>query len=434
MNGRGGSVNGAGFVDAACVRYYRTIRADVPASAAQIGFGVNKTAPAPTVRRWLTALYAQLFHERVTDYSTPDDVRERALVAELAGRYLGVPGLDPDAVHFCNGTTEAISIVYGFAAQRGLGTVLPLPLYCSFEQSAARYGVPVVAYYNASGHASPPGYAAGPLLVVDIAPNGVAGSWFDLPTVAGEPELRVVDHVFALPTYQPRAEFLANLRRRIGGDLSKTAVFLTPSKDLSIPGLRCGTIITGHPGLRAYAGADRFERGYTTQVGTARIAAVHLALLLVAFAEPGSHPAVWAELREAFTAAGLAFPGERDCLAYLAHLAGMRRRFVENIGQIDRAGFLAPLGGTQVAGYSGFRTVEAAPDPAAFTGWIHSAGRSGLKLNPNFLFGGDPRLWEALYPGCRGIRVNVSVHPEQLAIDLATLRKLLDSENIDGLR
>ncbi|HZM80384.1 MAG TPA: hypothetical protein VFC19_32005 [Candidatus Limnocylindrales bacterium] len=409
--------NGAGFVDAACVSYYRTIRRDVPATAAQIGYGVNKMPPSDVVTRWLVGLHADLFRDRVTDYSGPDDVRDRTLVAELAGAYLGVTGLGPDNVAFCNGTTEAISITLGFAARHGMRAVLPLPLYCSFEQSAIRHGVPVVGYYNARGEMMPLAGDADPLLFVDIAPNGVTGSWFTLPaSTLDTPALRIVDHVFALPTFQAPQAFLATLRGRVG-DLSRTAVFLTPSKDLSIPGLRCGTILTAHPGLVAYMAADRFERGYTTQVGLGRIAAAHLSLLLQAFAVPGA--------QEAFSLAGLRFPEEH--LGFLAHLAAMRRRFTDNLNTLDDTDFLGPLDGvTYAAGYSGFQRLDRYfPSATAYTAWIHAAGRAGLKLNPNLLFGADPRMWAELYPHGHGIRVNVSVPPEQLAANLETLRRLL---------
>jgi histidinol-phosphate/aromatic aminotransferase/cobyric acid decarboxylase-like protein len=420
--------NGAGFTDAACVSYYRTIRAQVPGTARQIGYGVNKMPPAVMIRRWLIVLYGQLFRGRVTDYATADDLRERELVADLAGQYLGIAELDPDSVLFCGGTTEAISIVLGFARTQGMGVVLPLPLYCSFEQSAARHGVPVAAHYGAAGQLAWSARHAGPLLTVDIAPNGVTGSWFSPPEMA---DLRVVDHVFALPTYQPRAEFRAELWSRIG-DLAQTAVFLTPSKDLSVPGLRCGTIITGHPGLKAYIRADRFERGYATHAGAARVAAAHLALLLLAFADEAGQPATRDWLRAAFDQAGLAFPADRDCQGFLAHLARMRRRAAANIRLIDGTGYLVQVGGRHVAGYSAFRDVRGAPaEPATFTGWIRTAGQAGLKLNPNCLFGGNPARWQDLYPGCRGIRVNVSVPPSQLAADLALLGSLLPDRGPD---
>src|SRR5215469_4347392 len=94
--------NGAGFADATCVSYYREIRVQVPGTARQIGYGINKMPPATVVRRWLTVLYGQLLRDRVTDYTTASDARERELVAELAGRYLDLPDIDPEAVFFCN--------------------------------------------------------------------------------------------------------------------------------------------------------------------------------------------------------------------------------------------------------------------------------------------------------------------------------------------
>nr|BAO20191.1 putative aminotransferase [Sphaerisporangium sp. SANK 60911] len=419
--------NAAGFADVPCVRYYRTIRDGVGNDALQIGYGVNRTPPAPVVREWLVALYQDFLRQRVGDYEVPEGVRERALIAWLAGRYLGVPGLGPDNVMLCNGTSEAISVVTGYAAREDLHAVLPLPLYFSFEQSASRYRLPIAAYYNMRGDVVTAGSARPRrVLHVDVAPNGVIGSWAG-HAATEEPALRIVDHVFALPTYQEKSEFLRTLRARIG-DLGRTVVLLTPSKDLSLPGVRCGTLITANPHLLAYAHADRFERGYSVHGGTARVSAAHLALLLIAF-EPGpTLPALLRELRAEFASAGLVFPTDAQVQEFLAHLAATEADFRRNLAQIDASGSFAAVtrGGEQVAGYSGFRHLNGPFRTAReLTGWVWRAGLSGMKLNPNYLFGARPEVWDRLYPGVLGVRVNLSVPPAQLARDLVRLRELL---------
>ncbi|MGC4880050.1 hypothetical protein ACLQ26_27745 [Micromonospora sp. DT43] len=413
---------GRGLPDAACVAYYRTIRAHTTPAAAQIGHGVNRRPPHPGVRQWFEALYADVLAGRVTDYEDSSDERERALVADLAADYLGLGGLGPEHVVLCNGTTEAISIVLGYAARAGMAAVLPLPVYCSFEQSAVRHGVPVAGYHSLSGRTWSAPEWPGPRLLVDIAPNGVIGGWA-APAFGGrahEADLRVVDHVFALPTFTPAARFHAELRGRVG-DLERTAVLLSPSKDLSVPGLRCGTVVTRHPGLLAYARADRFERGYSVQAGLPRLAAAHLALLISAF-DPASTVG-----HDRFRAAGLPAPGPGLLAGFAAHMTRMRVEFGRVADLIDHSGLFRPMDGPgSAAGYSGMRRLDRVfPSAEVFTDWVREAGRAGLKLNPNYLFGGDEDLWEQLYPGQHGIRVNYSTPLDEVGAALDLLRRLL---------
>lgn len=421
------SVNDAGFVDVPCVRYYRTIREAAGPDARQIGYGVNKEPPAPVVRRWITELHTSFLRHRVTDYDVPESVRERRLLARLAGRYLGEPGIKPEHVVLCNGSSEALSVIFGWAARRKLRAVLPLPLYFGFEQSAARHGVPVTAYYNAMGEHVEVGSSGGNgTLLVDIAPNGVFGTWPE--RIGGlAPDLLVVDHVFALPTFQPKAAFLARLRSRIG-DLRRAAVLCTPSKDLSLPGLRCGLMITANRELLRYAHDDRFERGYAVHGATARVAAAHLASLLIAFAAKRELPELCARLSAEFGEAEFPFLSDVDVAEFRDHIREQEDSFTARAALIDRSEFLAPVPGLgpQDAGYSGFRCLRGPfSTPDALTAWVREAGGDGLKLNPNYLFGADPVVWERLYPGVLGVRVNFSVPLAQLVRDLALLRELV---------
>jgi hypothetical protein len=414
--------------DVACVAYYRAIRRQARPDARQIGYGINRAAPPDAVRSWLTSMHEDLLRTRVTDYSAPADRQEATLVAELAGEYLGLGDLQPEHVVFTNGTTEAISMLLAYAAQRGMGAVLPLPLYCSFEQSAARHEVPVVGYYNGLGAYQPTAPAAPPggLMMVDIAPNGVSGAWFPVPRVAGE-TFRVVDHVFAMPPVGPPGEFIASLRDRIG-DLASGAMFMSPSKDLSVPGLRCGLIITQDPRLLRFLRADRFERGYSVQVGLPRVAALHLACLLTVFGDE-MPPAAWARtLTRRFVAAGLPPPDSAILSGFRSHAAWMGSAFARSAELLECCDLLRdlPTAGTPVAGYS--RLMAFARDfssPEELTDWVADAGAAGLKLNPQYLFGGDAALWRRLHRGGYGLRVNVSVPAAQLREDLHILADLL---------
>ncbi|MFD0267725.1 hypothetical protein ACFVGY_14185 [Streptomyces sp. NPDC127106] len=427
VTGSAAAPNAAGFTDAPCVRYYREIRDGARPDARQIGYGVNKWPVSPAVRAVLGRLYEALLAERVTEYDGEQDAVERGLIARLVSRYLDVPGLDADDVCLFNGTTEVISVVTGFAARQGARPLLPLPVYYAFEQSAARHGAPAAAHYNHRGQVHPAVPDARSSLLVDIAPNGVSGSWAAVPEGLGVPALRLVDHVFALPTFQDPDRFRAELRHRCG-DLTGTALAMTPSKDLSLPGIRCGVLISKNAGLQAYARADRFERGYAVHAALGSVAALHLALLLISLSAPADVLALSCELAAEFTAAGVPFPDDLAVLDFRRRMKSMRDGFLRNLELVDRSPVLFADGSVEqvAAGYSAFRWLSAPFDSAAdFTSWVRSAGRAGLKLNPNRLFGGDGAAWQALYPDLHGLRMNLSVPTAQLRTNLRLLASLL---------
>lgn len=76
------------------------------------------------------------------------------------------------------------------------------------------------------------------------------------------------------------------------------------------------------------------------------------------------------------------------------------------------------------AGYSIFpRLRRQFENSDEFLSWSNYAGREhGLKLNPAYIFGGTPELWEDLYPGEARIRVNVSYPQTDLSVALQRLR------------
>jgi hypothetical protein len=266
-----------------------------------------------------------------------------------------------------------------------------------------------------------------PAMLVDIAPNGVTGSWSAVHRVAAEhqPVLSVVDHIFALPTYQDSSEFLTTLRGRLP-DLARTVVLFTPSKDLSIPGLRCGAFITKNSELLEHARADRFERGYSVHAATARVAAAHLATLWHAFPKAGPEPD---RLDELFAAAGLRWLSAYGREQLEEHLAASHRLFRHNADLLGEAPFLAPApgAGEPAAGYSTLLRLDGPfRSPDQFTRWIRQTGRAGLKLNPTYLFGAHPRTWSLLYPGLFAVRGNVSVPSAELSAALELLGHLLE--------
>ncbi|MFI7633009.1 hypothetical protein [Nonomuraea sp. NPDC049400] len=415
------ALNAAGFADAPCVRYYRTIRNGVGTTAEQLGYGVNKRPPAAAVRTCLTRIFTDVVERRSLEY---DDSREqlvRELVGLLLARYLALPAIDAAQIVLFHGTTEAISVASDYASRRKLQPVLPLPNYFAFEHSLARHGAGNPQFYSATGRTTAAPAGQRPRLLVDVAPNGVLGTVFERPPHRTG-DLCLLDIPFSLPQFVPPGSLRRTLRERLVGE--RWMLCMTPSKDLSMPGLRVGFIATSDPDFVQFAAADRFERGYTVHAATGMIAALHLGLLLLASGDGAEIPRLTRRLAADFHRHSVPFLSTDEITCFRRELSAARDAFRRNLDVIEHEGLfeISPETGPPVAGYSTFRWLRADfPSSAAYTRWVNELGRAGLKVNPNLLFSGDEAAWADLYPDRYGIRLNLSVPMSELQPNLRSL-------------
>jgi histidinol-phosphate/aromatic aminotransferase/cobyric acid decarboxylase-like protein len=414
--------------DVPCVRIYQAIREGVGSGARRLGVGRNLFPPNPKLASHLSSLFGALLGgQRLAGYESEADDRERALVAELLRRYLADSRITADDVFFVHGAQEGISVTMSYGAQLGMEALLPLPLYYAFEQSSRRWGVPIAGHYGGDGsvhwHRALPERP----LRVQVVPNGVTGTLFFPPRIApslnGEAGLDLVDFVFQLGAFAG-AGSLGEPSRSIvhATDLERAVLLFTVSKDLSLPGLRAGLLVSRNRELMRYAKADRFERLYSISPLIGQAVALYLALVLLY--DQRSSSTIEGEVRRTFQAAGFGFPNERDLLAILRHFDAMTRRCLDNLALVGRTrSLLLDAAWAPTAGYSVFPAVAFSfAGDREFLAWIRHAGvEHSVKLNPSYLYGGTAETWNALYPGQYRMRVNVSDAPD--ALDL-TLRRL----------
>ncbi|MEV7007458.1 hypothetical protein [Streptosporangium sp. NPDC051022] len=411
--------------DTECVVAYRRVRHGVSTSR-QIGYGRNMYPASPDLVAQIRAMISVLFEQRrMTDYSTEFDGTDRRLISGLVAEWLGRPDVGPGDVFVMSGATEAISVVTGYLAGRGYGYVLPLPCYYAFEQSARRWKMPVDAHYNGDGLLYGTRQGSRPALV-DIVPNGVTGRRFRLPAGVGD-DFRIVDSVFqvsatATPGSGVDDRYLREAVRDI--DLGRGCVMLTASKDLSIPGLRAGLLVTRDPGLRRYLEADRFERCFSLNPLSTGIVALYVALMCARASRTKGAVAPGRPLVPPRVPPGL--PVAEDPLARVLwespivddldrHMLGMARHY-DSVLEIY-GNRLAPSGidlapWRPETGYSLFLPLPVRVDgPEGAVTWCNRVGRElGLKLNPAVIFGGGDRPWAALYDCARPwVRFNCSV-------------------------
>lgn len=413
--------------EAWCSQVYNAIRKDVPEDAVRIGIGRNLYPPCERVRHHVCRVIKHLARSgRLENYHSKADERESELVAVLLRQHLRCDWISRDHVIFTNGSQEGISLTCGYAAESGNGLVLPLPLYYSYEQSCLRWKATVAAYYDIAGQVFWNTLKPLPLLEVTLMPNPISGTIFRRPGINSN--MTLIDCVHQIGEHDEQMDIAASLQqlvREAGRD--RTALLLTVSKDISLPGLRAGVLVTAHPGLLQYARADRFERVYSVNPMINQLLAFYIALLiLITASKKGILSRQYETIQLLFAESHVQFPSCEEIRQILAHFSRMTARARGNVQILCRRAsdtLTLDAAWTPRIGYSAFPRLRGQfEDAPEFLGWIHGAGvYSALKLNPSYMFGGSLAAWSLLYPNEYRIRVNVSEATNGLEHALSTL-------------
>lgn len=420
------------FPQAECYRVYRDLRRGVPGCCEQLGKGFNLYPPSADLCESLRWALARLGDEgRLGQYSCESDELERELFARLAGRRLGMPELRGEHVFFTHGGHEAISIGVQALARQSAGILLPLPGYYAYEQSVLRCGLEVRARYAEDGRLAgrpEPGDA-----LASVWPNGVSGQVPAVPDpVTERPSLIDLVYQIAAPEQVAAGEEL--LRIWLAGfDLERSLLVLTPAKDLSLPSLRAGVLLTRSEGMADFLRRDRAERSYAVGPLPTWVCLRYLSLILAYRAHVLENDAhgEWRWLIEQYRDLGVSgAPTQPEIEQGVEHWLRMTARFRDCMGVLrrhQRLFKLETLSEPQM-GYSCFPALRRSfSSPREFVAWVNEVGRKVcLKLNPTVLFGGTADSWQTLYPGQARIRVNLSCAPDELESQLCLLTKALD--------
>ncbi|MEX0365278.1 MAG: aminotransferase class I/II-fold pyridoxal phosphate-dependent enzyme, partial [Ruegeria sp.] len=251
-------------VEAECFRIYRDVRDGFPERGLELGQGINEFPPAVMLVNVIAAIASDLHQNaRGRDYAGwPDDVLEaacRSLIETHFGHDLP-PGT---RVLFTNGSSEGINLSIAALNDMGLSAMMPQPSYFVYEQSAIRYGVPLAGRYRRFRN-TVVREQSGPYALVQAEPNPLDGTIAPPPDWARtDPDRRfdLLDTVFLLAQPDKLEGFNAQVRARVQRlNLTRGALLLTPSKDLSFPALRAGLVCTACPELIAYIERDQYAR------------------------------------------------------------------------------------------------------------------------------------------------------------------------------
>lgn len=401
-----------------CARVYSLIRRGVGSESLRLGVGRNLYPLSAPLERLVERLVRGLIVSgRFSEYESESDRGDRELVARLLNLYLRRSDIAAEHVFFTNGAQEAISIVTAFGASSGLSALLPLPVYYSYEESAARHKMPVAGYYNNQDEIKWTGHSRSRLLRSVILPNAITGTIF--PVRQGIPAHRataftLIDAIYQLGEIGSPGALGGIVRETLDDlDFSSTALIFTISKDLSLPGLRAGVLVTGSRELTKCAAADRFERAYSVNPLVGHLVALYLSILLLNDALHNGGEAfrsTFGLCRDAFASASIDFPDEPELLEIFAGFRSMAERSRGNLASVLASPALE-LDEDHVpfAGYSILPRIRRRFSSCwEFLDWVHLVGlKQSLKLNPAQMFGGSPDIWPVLYKYPYRLRINL---------------------------
>jgi aspartate/methionine/tyrosine aminotransferase len=367
-------------------------------------------------------------------YDSGADDDELETLCDLLRIYLACPDLEAGHLVVTNGSTEAISLVCSLAARSHVAVLAPLPSYYAYELSAQRAGVSLAGHFGPDGEVAwRPDHADGrPTYVFVNSPESTTGAVWEVPTAfADDVAFTVHDLVYQLDYGLPRGAARARARAVCGGSaLERAALVTTPSKDLALPGFRAGLLVTKHAGLLEEARTTRFERYFSLNPMVLQVLVVYVALLLSqSDVEDG-----WSTAHDLLAARWPHVARQLDELELFgSHVDALVRRCKDNLAWCRNACddlFVDDPSLPYADGYSYLPMLRGVdPDPGVVCRLASSlATHHGLRVNPSYLFGGDPAAWTALYPGRMHVRVNLSEPRSQLVEAVERLRVGLRSQ------
>ncbi|MGI5337694.1 aminotransferase class I/II-fold pyridoxal phosphate-dependent enzyme [Streptomyces sp. CA-181903] len=362
-------------------------------------------------------------------YIDPFKGGARAAFAELVGDHLGLH-LDADDIRFVRGGTEAINLITAHLASTGHGLTLPLPNYYAFDHCAARWQAPVTGYYRHDGTLHLTGHADTPhTALVDVLPNGVTGTIYTTPE-GPDYDFVLLDAVIQVGHFGTGPSPTSALRAKARAlDLEHSAIIMTASKDLALPGIRAAAVISRNAELRAHIGRDAFDRAPVTSPLGSLLMTLYAALLTALEAPEDHLDKVHAAAEDTAARHGLPpLPPVSAVRRLLDHMAQMTEHYQANFHRLAQdADILSlPAALAPTCGYSAFP--ELAVPRADFLGWVRQCALDGLRLNPTVVHGGTTDAWKHLMPG-QHLRINLSESRQDMARGLQEIRMHLNRSN-----
>lgn len=401
-----------------CVQFHDAVRRFPPRQPLrQLGSGLPEHPSFPNLKPLLAEGLSHLFDSgSIAEFGLSANHTVASELRQLLGDLLLEPIVD-DQFLLTAGVSDGLSSIFEHCRDAELSVVLPLPCYFGYELAARRAGVRIAAYYDAETGRFAWREQGGPVCLVVNTPDAISGHTLGVDglravelQLGGHLRLTAIDLICAMQRFGTPTGLASVGDLWKGSAAPRKALLFGVTKDLALPGLRAGLLVSDDTLLIERIRWGVLERSFSAGVFVGVVMALYLHLL-ASLEGCRSRDTIGSEVFGGLTGTVVA-----DFMEYRAMVASgceRTRRLLEIA--VPEVRFSSA---TNHAGYSTFVTVD---DGVRGVDEVTNVARrllaNGLQVNPTYMFGGDPVMWEALRPGELHLRVNLSNWGEELRRD-----------------
>ena len=417
-----------------CVDFCERVRAiEHRPDPAELGSGLLELPPFGDLEDLVQNGMKYLFRSGVATrfgLSANDELTDE--LARTLETVLHTDSISADDVLLTDGATHGLSCVFEYCARNGIGVLLPLPCYFGYELAAVHAGVVICGYYDPARISIVWLNTTSSVCLVVNTPDALTGEVLRVDqirelraAVGSRLALTVVDLICAMHGYSVPPEKQSRPRdvwqlRNDGG----LVVLFGVTKDLAIPGFRAGMLLGTEHAVVRHCRDSIFARSFAASVVNGVIMLIYVLLLAVMDGEDSPDEQPNGPLsRRRLTSRVLTSLSEDTAARFVAQRRDLDAVFATTLTDLSTqfGGVLVlPQGRDQHVGYSvmaglrrGVRGIESVIE--ATKSLLRS---SNLRVNPSYMFGGTPALWELLYPHQLHLRLNLSTRAEVLQTQL----------------
>lgn len=428
------------------VQFYKRIRRLNSPSNYPQEIGINFSLPFAGLKVLLHEILESLFTKgTILQYPSPGgETRDKDVLAELLNLCARKDIFKAEDVILTNGSSEGIDFTCRFLSQVGFGVSLPLPGYFKYQYVADSCGIPIQGFYNLEGEYLNLKPLDAPSCLFVNSPEAITGKFLSIDFIKNISHLSNASFYLYDLCYLMLDTDSTISTRDFVSDISVTnswkeaVLLLSVSKDISLPALRAGMLVTKNQELLNLAKSEIMGRYFSISSVCTYIMMVYLSLCAIWYADKKSRHSVYKQTVYLMRQCNLNLPSYTpelvnlfiDYLSDLLFLYKSNFKYIyENYTDIfDICNSITPQ-----AGFSALlKTNWINPGLTAIENISDILSRKQLNIYPSYLFCGDPTIWEKLYPSKFHLRVNASTEREKLVCYLDSLRISL-LEIITGL-
>lgn len=418
--------------------YKRSRKYNTPVNFPQ-EIGINFSKPFPILKNLLHDVLEFVFEsEAIIQYPNPGgDVIYRQLLAELLNMSIDSDGFSAQNILMTNGSSEGLEAVCKFLQKTASSATLPLPGYFKYQYLTEADRVPISRYYNAYGKQLEMNSSRRSTCIFINNPEAISGKFQTYSfykqlskSLNQEVNFTLYDLCYLMLDIDSAIstkDFLSTVA--FSTDWEKAALVLSASKDISLPALRAGILISKNEQLLDLTKELIMERYFSISPLSTLTMVIYLALCALWYNKNKMLESNFKEVKYNFKYCGIHLPSFtlEFVSSFQDHLNNLLLSYQKNFEAIyfnyadffDIENSLIPQ-----SGFSSMLTLRwDNPGIEAIEEIIDTlSNKHNLNIFSSYLFCGTPDIWDNLYPKQIHLRVNSSIERKLLFQWLERLR------------